>query len=170
MPVVRFRDRIPGPVRRFEILKDDARVLVLFRRVAPDVELPLRRTRQCAARFLEPRILIRRMIDHEFGDDTKAALMRCLKKSTEIVECAVIWINIKIIGNVIAIITQWRWIKRQEPNGSDAQLLQIIELLNQTAKIPNAVTVAIMKSLNMQLIDDRVLVPKRIGRRCSRLG
>ena len=31
MPVIGLRDRIPRPVRRFEVLEDDARVLVFFR-------------------------------------------------------------------------------------------------------------------------------------------
>ena len=38
VPVIRFRDRIPRPVRSLEIFEDDARVLVFFRRIAPDVE------------------------------------------------------------------------------------------------------------------------------------
>ena len=39
MPVVGFRERVPRPVRCFEIFEDDSRVLVFFRRVAPDIEV-----------------------------------------------------------------------------------------------------------------------------------
>ena len=39
MPVVRLGDGIPGPVRRFKVLEDDAGVFVLLGRVAPHVEI-----------------------------------------------------------------------------------------------------------------------------------
>ena len=58
VPVIRFRDRVPGPVRSLEVFKDDARFLVFFRRVAPDIHLTLGRTGRGPARFLEPRVLI----------------------------------------------------------------------------------------------------------------
>ena len=69
MPVVRFRDRIPRPVRGLEVFKDDARLLIFFRRIAPDIKLPLRRAGRRFARFLEPLVLIGSMIDDELGDD-----------------------------------------------------------------------------------------------------
>src|SRR5437588_659337 len=49
---------VPGPVRSLEVFKEDARFLVLFRRVAPDIHLTLGRTGRGPARFLEPRVLI----------------------------------------------------------------------------------------------------------------
>ncbi len=64
MPVISLRQRVPGPVRSFEILKDDPRVGIFFRRIAPDVKFALGRTGQRAPRFLEPRILIRGVINH----------------------------------------------------------------------------------------------------------
>src|SRR5207248_2408 len=70
---------------------------------------------------------------------------------------------VEIIGDVVAVVAQWRRIKRQQPNGRDAKLLEILELLNQAAKIADAVTIAVMKGFDMQLVDDRVFVPKRIG-------
>ena len=41
VPVVGLRHRVPGPVRRLEVLEDDARVRVALGRVAPDVEVAL---------------------------------------------------------------------------------------------------------------------------------
>ena len=46
MPEIGFGDRIPGPVRGLEILKDDPRVAVFVRVVAPDVEVALGRSRR----------------------------------------------------------------------------------------------------------------------------
>ena len=39
MPVISFCHRVPRPVGCFEIFENDARVLVFFWRVAPDIEL-----------------------------------------------------------------------------------------------------------------------------------
>ena len=41
MPVIRLGDRVPRPIRGFEILEDDSRFLVLIRCFAPDVEVPI---------------------------------------------------------------------------------------------------------------------------------
>ena len=42
MPVICFRDRIPGPVRCFEIFKNNSRVFVFFRCVTPNVKFVFR--------------------------------------------------------------------------------------------------------------------------------
>ena len=39
MTVLGFCDRVPSPVRGFEIFEDDPRIFVFLRRVAPDIEL-----------------------------------------------------------------------------------------------------------------------------------
>src|SRR5689334_8354615 len=76
-------------------------------------------------------------------------------------------INVEIIRNVVAIIAQRRRIKRQEPDRGCTQLGEIIELFNQPAEIPNSIAIAVVKGLNVQLVDDRILVPKRIEGQCA---
>src|SRR5260370_12029955 len=89
--------------------------------------------------------------------------MRCIEERTEIVQCAKVWINIEVVGDVVAVITKRRRIKRKKPNGGDTELLEIIQLLDQTTEIPHSVAIAVTKSFDVQLVDDCVLVPKRIG-------
>ncbi len=55
VPVVGLGHLVPGPVRRLEVLEDDPRVGVLVGGVAPDVEVPLGRSRRGSAGPLEPR-------------------------------------------------------------------------------------------------------------------
>src|SRR5262249_40691783 len=116
MPVVGLRHWVPCPVGCLEIFENDSGVLVFFRRFAPDIEILVReiivvaggvgpgwaRARCCVAtvsarssnsvardsapRFLEPRILIRRVIDHQFSDHAQVTLMRGVEKRSEIVE------------------------------------------------------------------------------------
>ena len=89
--------------------------------------------------------------------------MCCIEERTEIVQCAKVWINIEVIGDVVAIITKWRRIKRKKPNSRDSELLEIIQFLNQATEIPHSVAVAVTKGFDVQLVDDCVPVPKRIG-------
>src|SRR5690349_13177152 len=39
VPEVRLGDRVPGPVRGFEIAENDSRIAIFVRRVAPKVEI-----------------------------------------------------------------------------------------------------------------------------------
>src|SRR6266487_3239023 len=93
--------------------------------------------------------------------------MRRIKKRAEIIEGAEVRIDVEIIGDVVAVITQRRGIEWQEPDSRNAELLEIIELFNQATEVAHPIAVAVTKRLNVQLIDDRVLVPKRIHSRIT---
>src|SRR5262249_44147069 len=146
MPVVGLCDWVPRPVRCFEIFENDSRVLVFFRRLAPDIEVfvseiivvaggadPRRGCARCwaaagsargpnsvardsATRFLKPRVLIRCVVDNQFGNDAQIALMRGVQKRSEILERAENRIDVEVIGNVVAVVSQWGWIERQQPD------------------------------------------------------
>ena len=167
VPVISLRHRIPRPVGGLEILENDARFLVLLRRIAPDIQIAFRRARRGAARFLKPRVVIGSVIDDELYDHFESAFVRGRKKGLEIREGSEVRIDIVVIRDVIAIIVHGRGIKRQQPDGGHAQLLEIVELLDQTAKIADPIAVAVVKGLHMQFVDDCVLVPKRIGERIT---
>src|SRR5205814_47064 len=169
MPVIGFCDRIPCPVRGLEIFEDDPRIFVFLRRVAPDIELRTGRAWRGSARFLEPRILIGGVIDHQFRDDAQIALMGRIKKGAKIIKGAEVRIDVEIIGDVVAVITQRRRIKRKKPDGRDAELLEIIQFLDQATEIAHSIAVTVAKRLNVQFVDDRVLVPKRIDNFTLRL-
>ena len=89
--------------------------------------------------------------------------MRRIEKCSEIVKRPKVWINVEIIGDVVSVIPQRRRIEGQEPNGGNAELLEIIQLFHQAAEVAHPVAVAVAKCFDVQLVDDRVLVPKRIA-------
>src|SRR5438128_8609156 len=95
--------------------------------------------------------------------------MRRIKKGAKIIKGAEVRIDVEIIGDVVAVITQWRRIKRKKPDGRDAELLQIIQFLDQATKIAHSIAVTVAKRLDVQFVDDRVLVPKRIDNFTVRL-
>src|SRR5207247_7369893 len=95
--------------------------------------------------------------------------MRRIKKRAEIIEGAEVRIDVEIIGDVVAVITQRRGIEWQEPDGRNAELLEIIELFDQAAEVAHPIAVAVTKRLNVQLIDDRVIVQSSISSRLTYL-
>ena len=44
----------------------------------------------------------------------------------------------------------------------DAEVLQVVELLRQAAEVADAVAVAVVEGADVDLVDDRVLVPERV--------
>src|SRR5262249_48156413 len=55
-----------------------------------------------------------------------------------------------------------RRVKRQQPDRIDPEAGDVVELLQQPGKIAGAVVVRIVERFDMQLVDDRVLVPERV--------
>ena len=90
--------------------------------------------------------------------------MSGIQELFEIVQGAVGRIDGEIICDVVAIVPQWRRIKRQKPDRGHTKIFQIIQLAQQSLKIPDAVIIRIAKGLNVQLIDDGFLEPERRGR------
>ena len=165
VPVVLPGDRVPGPVRRLEILEDDAHVRVAIGRVAPHVEVAIGMTDRRAARALEPLVLVGRVVEDELGDDAQASRLGLGHERAELLDVAVGRVHAPIVGGVVAVVLEWRRIERQQPDGRDAELLQIVEAAGQATKVADAVTVGIGEGLDVQLVDDRVLVPARRVRR-----
>jgi hypothetical protein len=70
--------------------------------------------------------------------------------------------HVRVIGNIITIVAPGRRRKREQPESGDAQVLQIVELLGESAEISHPVAIAVEKRADMQLIKDGVLEPERI--------
>ena len=117
------------------------------------------RARAGEAGALEPGVLVGGVVDDELGDDAQAALMGLAHEDAEIRHRAVARIDVAVIGDVVAVVAQRRGIERQQPDRRDAQLLQIVELPGQAGEIADAVVIGVEERLDVQLVDDRVLVP-----------
>ncbi len=168
VPVMRLRRAVPGPVRRFRIGENDARARVFVGIVAPHIVVALGRTLRRAPRRLEPGVLVRGVIDDEFGDDLQAAAVCFAHEMAKVIARSVRGEHVGVVRHVVPVIEHRRWIERLQPDGVDAQFLDVVEFLRQAAKIPDPVLVGIEEGLDVQLIDDRVLVPQRIVAECQR--
>ena len=69
---------------------------------------------------------------------------------------------LRVVGDVIAVVAQRRGIERQQPQRRDTEILQVIELAAQPLEIADPIVVGVEERLDVQLIDDRVLVPQRV--------
>ena len=86
MPEELLGNGVPGPIGSLCISKDDARAGVLIGIIAPHVPVALARVFRRSARALEPRMLIRRVVDDELRDDLEVARVRSVEKVLEIVD------------------------------------------------------------------------------------
>ena len=169
MPVVCPGHGVPRPIGRFKVFEDDSGVLVLLRRVAPYVIVAVAAVGLGTPRPLKPRMLIRGVVNHQFSDHFQAPAVRTAEKHLEILQCSVAGMDPRVVGDVVAVVAHRRRIEGQQPKRGDAEVLQVVKFLRQTAKIPHAVAAGIAKRAHVQLIDDRILVPLSVGFRHCRL-
>src|SRR5690606_20025990 len=155
--------RITGPVRLLGIGENDPRIGVFLVRIAPDIPVPVPRSRPAAARPLEPWMLIGGVVDDQFNDDPKAAPFRLCQEAAEVRHRTEGGIQLAVIGNVIAVVEPRAFVEGQQPKRRHAERLQVIEPAGQTGKIPDAIAGAVGESFHMQLINDGILVPGRIA-------
>src|SRR5207253_1714702 len=74
-----------------------------------------------------------------------------------------------VIRNIVAVIAQRRRKERHQPESINAELLQVIQFLSESAEIPDAVPRTVIERTDVNLIDDRVLVPERVLGQCQEL-
>src|SRR5439155_23061064 len=97
------------------------------------------------------RVLVGRMVQHQLGDDSNSALVGRGEQLLKIGQRAVGRVDARIFGDVVAVVLQRRWIKRQEPDDGDAEILQVVELLRQAPKVADAVADAVVERTHVQL-------------------
>jgi hypothetical protein len=68
------------------------------------------------------------------------------------------------VGDVVAVVAERRGIHRQNPETVDAQLLDVVEPLDEPREVADAVAVAVHERLDVDLVEHRVLVPVARGR------
>src|SRR5207302_175158 len=100
-----------------------------------DVEIAFGTAGWGATGLLEPRMLVGSVVDDQLGDDPQAASVGDVEKRFEIVERAVGRVDGGVIGDIVPIVLERRRVKGQEPNGGDAEVGDVIELVREADKI-----------------------------------
>ncbi len=169
VPEIRLGHVVPGPVGDLHVLEDDARVLVFLRRVAPDVKIAPAAAGLGAARALKPRMLVGRVVQHQFGDDAQPAPVRLAQKGFEIAQRAVHRMHVAIIGDVVAVVLERRRIKRQQPDRRHAEVLDVIQLFASARENRPRRRRRVVKRADMHFVNDAALIPERLLARPARL-
>jgi len=101
------------------------------------------------------------VVDHQLGDHLQAALVRFVEENLEVVARAVARVDVAVVTDVVAIVLERRRVEGQQPHRAHAQLLDVVELGGEALEVADAVAVRVVERLDVHLVDDRVLVPKR---------
>src|SRR6185437_14407803 len=65
-----------------------------------------------------------------------------------------------IVGDVVAVVAMRRGLERHEPDGRDAEAMEIVQASCQAAEVADAIAVGVHVGADRQAIDDGVLVPE----------
>src|SRR5262249_41637133 len=126
----------------------------------PDVEVALGAAGRGVAGALEPGVLVGGVVDDQLGDDPQAAAVGGVEEVAGVLEGAVAGGDGGVVGDVVAGVLERRGVERQQPDGGDAEVLQVVEALPQTAEFADAVHAAVLEGSYVDLVDDGVLVPE----------
>ena len=86
------------------------------------------------------------MIQNHFDDDANAAVVRPrFEECFEILERSVARMHGGVVRDIVTVVAQRRWEKREEPDCSNPNILQIVEPLRETREVADAISVAIAK-------------------------
>src|ERR1700734_1051645 len=112
MPIVSTGHRVPGPIRALAVDEYDSRSGIFLVGIRPHIIVAPRRSRFGAPGALKPRMLVGRVIHHEFGDYSHTARVRLPNEQSKVGECAVVGMNAAVLTDVVAVVQTRRWIKR----------------------------------------------------------
>ena len=163
VPVVLAGDRVPGPVRGLGVDEDDPGVLVAVVGVRPHVPVALRRPGRRVRERLEPWVLDRGVVHHQVGDHPDLPRVRRVDQLLDVVDRPVVGVDLPEVGDVVAAVAQRRLVERQQPDAVDPEPLQVVELLGQAAEVADPVAVGVVEAAYVDLVEDRVLEPQRLG-------
>ena len=149
------------PVARLLVGKRDPLRLV-GGLVAPDVPGALGRV-AIAARLLEPRVLVRRVVDHEVHDHLDAAVVGGAHEIDELAEASEARIDPVVVAHVITVVAVGRRVEGHQPQAGNAEPGQVVDLPDQAPEVAHAIAVRVEVGLDVEAVDDRVLPPQIAG-------
>src|SRR5580698_6648310 len=104
-------------------------------------------------------MLVGGVVDDKIHDDANATLVRFAGENVEVGKGAIHWIDILVVGYIVAEVELRGWTARCDPDGVDAQLMQVVEPGCNPAQVAEAVVVAVGKAARIYLVDDGMLPP-----------
>ncbi|KAG1225767.1 hypothetical protein G6F68_019861 [Rhizopus microsporus] len=88
--------------------------------------------------------------------------MRLADELAHIGHGAVVGVHAAVIRDVVAVVAAGRRRERQAPDRVHAQAGDVVQLHDQAGHVSHPIVIGVEERLHMQLVDDRVLVPKAV--------
>ena len=79
------------------------------------------------------------------------------------------WVDGVVIGDVVPVVTVRRLLERRQPEGVDAEALEVIEAVAEAREVSASVAVRVHERLHPQRVDNGVAIPEVGGHACTRL-
>ena len=108
-------------------------------------------------------MLIGGVVDDEFDKHLHVALVGSGQEALEVADGAVARVDLGVVGDVVAVVSEWRGKEGKEPEACDAEILQVVEARDEAGEVTDAIAVRILEGADMKFVDDGVFVPKRIS-------
>src|SRR5207237_897714 len=89
--------------------------------------------------------------------------VRLLDEELEVVDRPVVGVDGEEVRDVVAAVAERRGVHRQQPDAVDAEPLQVVELVRESAEVARAVVVAVEEASDVDLVEDRGLEPVRLA-------
>jgi hypothetical protein len=107
-------------------------------------------------------MLVGGVIHHQLDHHLQPTLVRGRQEGAKVVHGSVHGMHVQVVGNIVAIVFERGWKEGQQPQACDTQILKVVELLDESREIADAVVIAVEECTDVQLVDQRVFVPERI--------
>jgi len=108
-------------------------------------------------------VLVAAVVDDELDHDLHVAGVSFVEKLLEVCDGAVGRVDVGVVGDVVAVIAERRGEEGEQPEAGDAEILEVIELGDEALEVANAIGVGVRERADVNLVDDRVFVPERVG-------
>ena len=109
--------------------------------------------------FDKPAVLVGGMVENEVHDNADVPFSCLGNQSVHVFHGPEGLINLVIVSNVVAVVCLWRFVAGSQPYGTDAHLLQIIQLFGDSVQVSDAVPVRIVEASDINLTDIGFLPP-----------
>ena len=137
-------------------------------REAPPVPVALGIVRR-RTRLHEPGVRRTGVVDDEVHHQLHAPRVQLRDQLVELLEGAEERVDVVVVGNVVAVVGHRRAVDRTQPDDVDTEQLEVVEMVQDSAEVADAVTVAVGEAARVDLIDHRGLppvAPSDRGRMC----
>ena len=122
--------------------------------VAPAIRVA--RVGECVA---EPLVLLRGVIGDDVHEHPQAEHVGVCEERVEVGERPEARVDVRVVGDVVAVVGTRRGVERRQPDRVDAEIPQIAEPRTDSGEVAEAVAVGVGEAADVDLVEDGVAPP-----------